>query len=283
MASESILVVDDEPEAREPLVAMLSAEGYRVLEASDGAQALAVLERDGSVDLVLTDLDMPGMGGVALLKEIRRSFPATGVVVFSGVGQESLVVACLQAGALDYLPKPLSRAVLTVAVRGALRGRHVPLSGLDVQHGKDGWLELTADSELETVERFRSFVERLAASRMPPAVLEDLSFALSELGRNAVEWGNGGRKGRRLALSYCLLEDKVLLKVEDEGEGFSPDEVVDPAEDPIASLSQRRQEGKRAGGFGIHLVRRMMDEVLYSERGNVVIMAKRLGEPEGRA
>ncbi len=275
MAGETILIVDDEPSAREILRALLETEGYRVLEASGGAEALVVLE-GGPVALALADLNMPDMGGLELLREIRLRFPATGVVVLSGGDQEGPVVASLQAGALDYLSKPVTRQALTASVQGAL-GRQAPPAGLDVHYEKSGWLELTADSELETVARFQSFVERLAAHRMPPETLEDLRFAIDELGRNAVEWGNQGRKDRHLNLSYCLLEDKVLLKIEDEGEGFVPGAVPDPAEDPAASLRQRSESGKRAGGFGIHLVRRLMDEVLYSERGNVVVMAKRLG------
>ncbi len=281
MPGETILVVEDDPATRDLLASLLSEEGYRVLAAADGAAALAILEGTPAA-LVLTDLTMPGLGGMALLKEIRQRFPETGVVVFSGSGQDGQVVNSLQAGALDYLCKPVSRRELSAAVRGAL-GRHAALSGLDVHYDKAGWLELTADSELETVERFRSFFERLASTRMPVETLQDLRFAIDELGRNAVEWGNRGRAGKRLTLSYCLLEDKVLLKIEDEGEGFTPAAVPDPAEDPAGSLRQRQEEGKRAGGFGIHLVRRMMDEVLYSERGNVVIMAKRLGAQEGRA
>ncbi len=273
---EAILVVDDDPAARTLIRAMLTEEGgYGVREASDGATALAELEA-APADLVLTDLQMPGMHGLKLLQEVRRLFPGTGVVVFSGMGTDGQGVECLQAGALDSLPKPFGRKDLLAAVRAALQRRRSS-PGMDVRYEKAGWLELTADSDFETVERFRSFVQRLAEARVPEELLQDLRFAIDELGRNAVEWGNRGEKGKRVHFSYCLLEGKMMLKIEDEGAGFDPGAVPDPSSDPGGSLRKRRVEGKRAGGFGIHLVRKLMDEVIYNERGNVVIMTKYLG------
>lgn len=275
MAGERILVVDDEPDARELVCTLLSGRGgYQVRAATGGEEALKALA-DAPADLVLTDLRMPGMDGFALLKAMHQRFPGTAALVFSGAEGDEQVVRSFQGGALDFLRKPFKAQDLLEAVRGAL-GRRGEALTLDVHYEKDGWLELTAESALETVARFRSFTARLAESRLPREELEALRFALDELGRNAVEWGNRGQPGRRIRCACCLLEDRLMVKIEDQGEGFDPGTLPDPSADPGGFQRRREEQGKRPGGLGIHLVRGLMDEVIYSQKGNVVLMTKRL-------
>ena len=279
MSGETILVVEDEPACREMVKAILVDRGYVVREASDGVAALEVLEA-GPVDLVLTDLSMPRMDGMALLAELRKRFPGLGVVVFSALDMDEKVIRCIQLGALDFLRKPIRLARLTATVKSALRARKGPAPALDVHRANSGWLELTADSAPETAGRLRTCVERLTETQVSPEVAEELRFAIDELGRNAVEWGNRGQRAKHVRLSYCLFEEKVMFKIEDEGDGFNPGVVPDPSEDPDGSLKSRESQGKRAGGFGIHLVRKLMDEVIYNEKGNVVVMSKYLTGPK---
>ena len=275
MPGETILVVDDDPAFRAMLRAVLAErEGYRVQEAADGLEALEALE-DGLPGLLLADLRMPRMGGLELLRSVRRSHPALPVIVMSGEGLDDEVVECIQEGAIDFLRKPFPVPRLAAAVRDALHRRQAA-PGLEWRYEKSGWLELTADSAFETIARFRTCVERLTETSVAPEMAEELRFAIEELGRNAVEWGNRGEKGKRVHLSYCVFAEKIMFKIEDEGTGFNPDSVPDPSTKPQESLHQRQEEGKRVGGFGIHLVRKLMDEVLYNERGNVVVMTKHL-------
>ena len=280
MPPARVLVVDDDPDVRDMIrTALTDAEGLEVGEAASGDEALEALARTPA-DLVLADLSMPGMDGLTFLGELRRRFPDMAVVVVSAAGTDEILVRCLEAGALDFLRKPFPLARLLDTVRNSL-ARKTQAPDLNLRYPKPGWLELTADSHFETVARFRTCVERLTEARIPPAEAEELRFAIDELGRNAVEWGNRGREGKRVRMSYCLLEDKILFKIEDEGEGFNPAEVPDPSADPADALRRRTESGKRSGGFGNHVVRRLMDEVLYNERGNVVVMTKYLATPRG--
>ena len=105
MSLPAVLVVDDEPRVRFTLRAILEDEGFEVLEAEDGAQALACL--DGrAVDLVITDLTMPRMDGMALLSALREREDAPPAIMVTAHGSERTAVEAMKRGALDYFAKP---------------------------------------------------------------------------------------------------------------------------------------------------------------------------------
>jgi len=106
-----VLVVDDEPLYRQGLVEALRRPGIVVDAAADGQEALRLLRR-GDYRLVISDLSMPGLDGLALVRAIRREAPATRVVLLSGVGTIPAAVAAVREGADDFLEKPVPRARL---------------------------------------------------------------------------------------------------------------------------------------------------------------------------
>ena len=69
--------------------------------------------------------------------------------------------------------------------------------------------------------------------------------------------------------------NRILIRIADEGEGFNREEVPDPTSDPIKMIEKREEVGKRPGGFGIHLVGKVMDSMTYNSRGNVVTLEKK--------
>jgi DNA-binding NtrC family response regulator len=120
-----ILVVDDEPPQIEILRLILGSEGYEVATAASGRGALAALRRQ-PFDLVLTDLKMPDLSGIALLEQILREQPAACVVLMTAHGTIDSAVEAMRKGAFDYLTKPVDREVLLLAVsRAAERTRLV--------------------------------------------------------------------------------------------------------------------------------------------------------------
>ena len=106
-SSWSILIVDDEPIFRKTLRRSLAASGHSVEEASSGGDAVDILARS-PFQFVLLDLNMPGMGGLTTCKMIRTLAPGIGIVILSVRNEEQDRVAALDAGADDYLTKPLS-------------------------------------------------------------------------------------------------------------------------------------------------------------------------------
>ena len=119
MEMKRILVVDDEPQITRVLRRSFSAHRFEVRTAADGESALDTL-RDFRPDLVITDLQMPELGGLELCRKIRE-FSQVPIIVLSVKGGENTKVAALDAGADDYVTKPFGMEELLARVRAALR------------------------------------------------------------------------------------------------------------------------------------------------------------------
>ena len=104
----TVLAVDDQPANLRLLGAVLTPRGHRVLTASSGAEALALLETE-DVDLVLLDIVMPEMDGVQTLRELRAEDPAARIVMVSAVEQRAKLRECFGAGAADFVVKPFDK------------------------------------------------------------------------------------------------------------------------------------------------------------------------------
>ena len=107
MDKKKILIVDDDQDICETLSDILDEEGYDVVTASDGQEALEKI-RQGSFNLVITDIKMPIMDGMALLKEIEKSHKDIEVIVITSYGNEGQQVEAARLGAYEYLNKPLN-------------------------------------------------------------------------------------------------------------------------------------------------------------------------------
>src|SRR6266850_409846 len=118
------LIVDDEPRLRRVLVRLLENEGFSCAEAGSGVEALRALEAQ-PVPLVISDLRMPEMDGVTLLREIVVRWPDTAVIMVTAVAEVESAVACLQLGALDYVAKPFHLDEVRARVTQALDKRRL--------------------------------------------------------------------------------------------------------------------------------------------------------------
>lgn len=116
-----VLVVDDEPPIRRLLRVGLGTQGYQILDAADGAAALA--QMDDAPELILLDLGLPDMAGLDLLRLMRERAPHTPIIIISSRGDEKAKVAALDLGADDYVTKPFSMNELFARIRAALRHR----------------------------------------------------------------------------------------------------------------------------------------------------------------
>ena len=125
-AARRCLVVDDEPRLRDVLCRLMRSEGYECHEASSGAEALALLG-DAPAPLVLTDLRMPAMDGLELLRELGQRHPDTAVILVTGVADVEIAVRALGLGATDYITKPFHLDEVRVRVAQALEKRRLRL------------------------------------------------------------------------------------------------------------------------------------------------------------
>ena len=118
--ADRVLVVDDEQSLRKVLAATLQREGYEVQVAADGEEALAALERDGA-DVVVTDLVMPKMDGLSLLRKVVVSHPDVPVIVVTAHGKIDSAVEAMKAGAFDFVSKPFEHSELKAIIAKAAR------------------------------------------------------------------------------------------------------------------------------------------------------------------
>ncbi len=144
MNAATILVVDDEPQIRRVLRATLSSRGYVIIDAKTGEEGIELVRKD-KPDLVLLDVNMPGMGGLEACREIRRGSNAP-IIMLTVRNAERDKVAALDAGADDYVVKPFGIEELLARVRAALR-RHGTGEALARLETKD----LTIDFEARSV------------------------------------------------------------------------------------------------------------------------------------
>ncbi len=118
--AKRILLVDDHKNTRILVNELLSGMGYRVLQAEDGKEAMGLVEI-GSINLVMTDLKMPGMDGIQLTRAIRRIRPDLPIIVYSAHRFIDTAPAALKAGANEYLAKPFLRTKIEQAVERLLK------------------------------------------------------------------------------------------------------------------------------------------------------------------
>lgn len=113
---ESILIVDDEENARLGLSKLLSHEGYQVASAANGQEALEFLRRT-KVHLVISDINMPGMNGLLFLRELSRSYPSLHVIMMTAYGGVESYLEAMNYGAFEYLHKPVKLEELKSVLR----------------------------------------------------------------------------------------------------------------------------------------------------------------------
>ncbi len=124
--ARTILIADDEANLRKVLAAMLRKEGYEVLTASDGQEALELMRRT-PVDVLLTDLKMPRIDGMGLLRHVLEDFKGTPVVMLTAHGTVDTAVTAMKLGAFDYLTKPFDQDELQLAIKKASATRDLSL------------------------------------------------------------------------------------------------------------------------------------------------------------
>jgi len=120
----SVLIVDDEPSIIQSLGGLLTDDGYEVQTATNGYEALKIIEAE-SPDLVLLDIWMPGIDGLETLKEIKRTSPFIQVIIISGHGTIETAVRATKLGAYDFIEKPLSIDKIIVTINNALSFRRL--------------------------------------------------------------------------------------------------------------------------------------------------------------
>lgn len=134
--AERLLVVDDEPSMREFLEIMLSQEGYEVTTASSGEEGFRMYRQE-TPDLVLTDVKMPGMSGLDLIREIHTVDPMVPIIAVTAYASADDALRAVREGAYDYLSKPFQVEDLRIIIRNALETRRLRRENLELKRSID--------------------------------------------------------------------------------------------------------------------------------------------------
>jgi putative two-component system response regulator len=154
------LIVDDEPRLRQVLTLLMRADGFQCVEAQNGIEALEHLGRQ-AITLLLTDMEMPGMGGIELLRQVRAKYPDVAVVMVTGNSDVETAVGALALGAMDYITKPFQLEEVRARVRQALEKRRLILENRDYQHNLE---EKVRVQQRRLEELFVAGVQSLSAA-----------------------------------------------------------------------------------------------------------------------
>jgi signal transduction histidine kinase len=169
----TILVVDDEKLNLDLISILLRNRGFRALVASSAMEALSIIEAE-SPEVAIVDYMMPGMDGFSALKEIKRRFPDTYVIMFTGKGSEEIAVELMKAGASDYILKPFVNKDLIERVQKVLQIRRVELKNRELLCEREnllreieGWnRELEARVQEKTIELKRAQAEIVQSEKL---------------------------------------------------------------------------------------------------------------------
>lgn len=277
MAIKTVLVVNAEPQIEELLSKIFEPGNWCVQHASDNAEALR-LAGISSFDLILTSEKTSAESDIELLRKIRAVRPHTRLIVLTDQSTPADVIASMRSHAFSYFSTPFSSEALGSMIRAAL-DEPTWDDGIEVVGSKPEWIRVCARCDFKTAERLLQFLEEIAD--LPEVERHAFAVASREILLNAIEHGGQLDSTKSVEIEYVRARHMVLCHIADPGEGFSLDEVphaaiANPAGDPVRHTGVREAQGMRPGGFGVLLARHFVDELIYNEEGNEVVLVKYL-------
>lgn len=208
----TLLIIDDEKNIREGLAANFEMEDYNVKTASNGADGLKLIEK-GDIDLVITDLRMPGISGEQVLAKVTAETPGIPVIILTGHGSIDSAVDAMRHGAYDFLTKPLNLDQLGMIVKRALESRE-----MKVQH-EQLKQELADSSSLKemigksaAMQKVQEMIRKVAPSRASVLITGESGVG-KELVANAIH-NLSPRKDKSFIKVHCAALSETLLESE---------------------------------------------------------------------
>jgi len=285
-----ILIVDDNPVDQAFAEKCITDEGYEVIKATNGrsAQELIVAENP---NVVLTDMQMPDIDGLELVREMRRHHTHVPVVIMTAFGSEELATQALTAGAASYVPKRLLKDrigdVLRTVLQAVESAQERQLVGkLVTEMSMRFRVGYQPRATQALINYFQDVLKRVQFGDQ--AQIFQITVAVTEALTNAIEHGNLGLKStlresgayqalgeerkqispyrdRVATVHFDLNDEHVQFTIQDQGDGFDTSSLPDPT-DPENLMKD--------SGRGLTLIRTFMDEVEYNEDGTKIRMRK---------
>ena len=284
LPTSTALVVDADPRVDAALRLVLTPEKWKIQHAPDNRAALAMAQAE-PCGLILTSEKTSGSEDVELLRQIRRVRPHIRLIILADETTPAEVIASMHEHAFSYFSKPVSCEALVDMVRLAAE-RPCWDDGIEVLSATPAWIRLAARCELYTAERLIQFIDEIAD--LPDPEKGDVALAFREILLNAIEHGGQFDPAEYVEISYVRARHMVICRIKDPGKGFSPDDAghtarSNPPDAPLQHAAFREAEGLRPGGYGVLLAEHFLDELIYGEKGNDVLLVKYLKtEPDSK-
>lgn len=279
-AQKTALVVASGSDIDELLTSVLATEGWNIQRTVDNQNVL-FLARTSPFDLIITGRKTSGPEDLELLRKIRSARPHIRLIILTDEWTPGDVVAAMREGAFSYFVAPFQASDLAEMVRAAMAEPFWD-DGIEILSATPAWVSLTARCDLLTANRLVQFLE--AVGDIPQADKEQVIIAFREILINAMEHGAHFNPNQHVEISFIRSRRAIACRVKDPGQGFSLEELRHAAvgrspEDLFSHMAVREEQGLRPGGFGMLLAKKLVDELIYDEKGNDVVLVKYLDPP----
>lgn len=240
-------------------------------------EALSAL-RSRSFDLILTAEGTSAKEDILLLQQMRSVRPHTRMIILTRQGTTEDVLQALRERAFCYFSAPYTFESLKEFIHMAME-KPCWDDGIEVVSATPVWIRLLVRCDRGTADRLMQFF--LEIVDLPEEEKSQVAYAFREMLMNAMCYGGHFDPSQYVEISYVGARHAIACRVKDPGEGFALDElyhaaVNNPPDDPFRHISVREAAGLRPGGYGILLSLHLVDELIYNEQGNEVLLIKYL-------
>lgn len=270
-----VLLIGKEPGLGESLEEGLAERNCMIGHAAGSADALCRLRR-APYEVVITDPATSIEEDLALLSEMRAIRPGVRVIVLASSSTPEEIIAALRAQVFLCISAPFDAAEIAEYAAQAAAAESLP--GIEILSARRDWLSVRVNCDMLTAERLVSFLKELQ-SELPVSPREELMMAFREILMNAIEHGAEFQPDKVIEVAAVHTARAIVFYVNDQGAGFRWEAiphaaVSNPPDAPAKHLELREQQGMRPGGFGILIARGVVEELIYSEVGNEVLLIK---------
>lgn len=261
----NILVIDDDESILRLLSKFLKSEGHKVVTFTNGNSALEFFKNE-KFDLVITDMYMPDLDGLDIIRNIKDIDQNTPIIVLTAAGSITNVVQSLKLGAFNYMAKPVNINEVREIIQKAF------LTSATNRQQKNFYAFLQSAVSVFKIKSAVEHLEEISYYLNNMLVFYGFSsnwqiqLAFTEAFTNAVCHGNNSSPDKFVLCEIAFSKDEVKISIEDEGAGFKvPDLETYKLNDDIYAGS----------GRGIFLINSYMDSVEFNEKGNKITMTKK--------
>ena len=239
--------------------------------------------RSRAFDVLVTSPHLPASRDLALVIEARDQQPGIRTVVIAPELTADDLIAALRLDVFSCFTMPVAAADLRESIAQALDADGWK-NGIELISAIPNWISMRVACRRITADRLTRFITELA-SGMPDIDRFALATAFREVLLNAMEHGAGFDQSKVIEVAAVRTDRTIVYYFKDPGPGFNPraPRLVATEADPLSHLAEREAAGQRAGGFGLLMTAKLVDEVHHSERGNEVILVKHLDKLADRA